>query len=80
MSEIAAVVVNYKTAALTVACVASFRADGVDEVVVVDSGSGDDSGERLAASDPAAVISGTRRKSSFATARCGRMGLPPGPV
>jgi len=56
VSEVAAVVVNYKTAALTVACVASLRADGVDEVVVVDSGSGDDTGERLAASDAAAVF------------------------
>ncbi|HVM67725.1 MAG TPA: glycosyltransferase family 2 protein [Acidimicrobiales bacterium] len=56
MTEVAAVVVNYKTAALTVGCVASLRADGVDEVVVVDSGSGDDCRERLAAADPAAMF------------------------
>ncbi len=56
MSEVAAVVVNYKTAALTVGCVASLRADGVDEVVVVDNGSGDDCAERMAAADPAATF------------------------
>jgi N-acetylglucosaminyl-diphospho-decaprenol L-rhamnosyltransferase len=56
VSEVAAVVVNYKTAALTVDCVESLRADGVDEVVVVDAGSGDDCGERVAAADPAAVF------------------------
>lgn len=54
--DVAAVVVNYKTAALTVDCVASLRADGVDEVVVVDSGSGDDVAARLAAADPDAVL------------------------
>jgi N-acetylglucosaminyl-diphospho-decaprenol L-rhamnosyltransferase len=55
VGAVSAVVVNYKTAALTVACVATLRAEGVDEVVVVDSASGDDCGERLAAADPAAV-------------------------
>ncbi len=56
MGGVSAVVVNYKTAALTLACVATLRAEGVDEVVVVDSASGDDCGERLAAADPAAVF------------------------
>ncbi len=54
--EVAAVVVNYKTAALTVDAVASLRAEGVDEIVVVDSGSGDDCATRLAAADPDAVF------------------------
>lgn len=49
--KISAVVVNYRTAELTVRCVASLRADGVDEVVVVDSASGDDCGRRLAEAD-----------------------------
>jgi len=53
---VAAVVVNYKAAELTVGCVASLRAEGVEEIVVVDSGSGDDCGPLLAASDPAAVF------------------------
>src|SRR5207247_988383 len=33
-----------------------------------------------AAMAPSAVISGARRKSNFAEARCGGMVLPPGPV
>ncbi len=45
-----AVVVNYRSAALTAACVASLRADGVGEVVVVDSAPGDDCEARLAGS------------------------------
>jgi N-acetylglucosaminyl-diphospho-decaprenol L-rhamnosyltransferase len=56
VGTVAAVVVNYKTAALTVDCVASLRAEGVEDVVVVDSGSGDDCGERLARADPGAVF------------------------
>jgi N-acetylglucosaminyl-diphospho-decaprenol L-rhamnosyltransferase len=55
-TTVAAVVVNYRAAELTVGCVASLRADGVDEIVVVDSGSADDCGPRLAAADPAAVF------------------------
>ena len=51
---VAAVVVNYRAAQLTVECVASLRADGVGEIVVVDSGSGDDCERMLAAADPAA--------------------------
>lgn len=53
--EVSAVVVNYRTAELTVACVASLRAEGVADVVVVDSASGDDCGSRLATADPAAI-------------------------
>jgi GT2 family glycosyltransferase len=56
LDHVAAVVVNYRSAALTVACVASLRADGVGEIVVVDSASGDDVGERLAAADPSALF------------------------
>ena len=52
MSAPGAVIVNYRTAALTVACVASLRADGVTAIVVVDSASGDDCRQRVAAADP----------------------------
>ncbi|MHB8663047.1 MAG: glycosyltransferase family 2 protein [Acidimicrobiales bacterium] len=48
----AAVVVNYRTVELTLECVANLRAEGVDEIVIVDSASGDDIGSRLAAVDP----------------------------
>jgi N-acetylglucosaminyl-diphospho-decaprenol L-rhamnosyltransferase len=56
VAAVSAVVVNYKSAELTVGCLASLRGDGVDEIVVVDSGSGDDCAERVAAADPAAVF------------------------
>lgn len=52
MTVPAAVVVSYRTAPLALACVASLRADGVEEIVVVDSASGDDCEARLAAADP----------------------------
>ena len=63
-----AVIVNFKTAALTVACAASLRAEGVEEIVVVDSGSGDDCGARLAAADPAAVFVPLRRNLGYGAA------------
>ena len=49
MSDVAVVVVNYRTPALTVACVESvLRSEGVrPRVVVVDNASGDDSVARL---------------------------------
>jgi N-acetylglucosaminyl-diphospho-decaprenol L-rhamnosyltransferase len=49
---VSAVVVNYNAAASLVGCVASLRADGVAEVVVVDNGSTDGSRAALAAADP----------------------------
>lgn len=66
--SVSAVVVNYRTAELTVACVASLRADGVDEVVVVDSASGDDCATRLAAADPAARFVGLARNLGYGAA------------
>jgi hypothetical protein len=49
MSEVAVVVVNYRTPALTIACVESvLRSEGVrPRVIVVDNASGDDSAARL---------------------------------
>jgi len=75
----AAVIVNFKTARLTVACVASLRADGVDEIVVVDSGSADDCGPRLAAADPEAVFVPLVRNVGYgaaANAGVARSGAP----
>jgi N-acetylglucosaminyl-diphospho-decaprenol L-rhamnosyltransferase len=74
---VSAVVVNYRSAELTAACVASLRADGVDEVVVVDSASGDDCQVRLAAADPKAIfvpMAGNRGYGAAANAGVGRTG------
>jgi len=51
IDSLSAVVVNYRSAELALACVASLRADGVEEIVVVDSASGDGVAKRLAAVD-----------------------------
>jgi N-acetylglucosaminyl-diphospho-decaprenol L-rhamnosyltransferase len=53
---VAAVVVNYNAGAVLLDCVRSLRAEGVDEVVVVDNASTDGSLAALRASDPAAVV------------------------
>lgn len=50
-----AVVVNYNTAGHLAACVASLRAAGVRQVVVVDNGSSDGSKDVLAVADPGAA-------------------------
>ena len=55
-SRVAAVVVNYNARDYLVGCVASLRDAGVDQVVVADNASLDDSVERLRAADPAVVI------------------------
>jgi len=56
VDSLSAVVVNYRSADLAVACVSSLRADGVEEIVVVDSASGDGVAERLAAVDPPCAV------------------------
>ncbi|MGI8778323.1 MAG: glycosyltransferase family 2 protein [Acidimicrobiales bacterium] len=53
VSDVSAVVVNYNTRDHLLRCVASLRADGVDEIVVVDNDSVDGSGAALAAVDDA---------------------------
>ena len=53
---VSAVIVNYRSAALTVDCVASLRRAGVEDIVVVDSASGDDCRSRLATADPDAAF------------------------
>ncbi len=62
VDSLSAVVVNYRSAELAVACVASLRADGVGEIVVVDSASGDGVAERLAEADPACDLRRHGRK------------------
>jgi N-acetylglucosaminyl-diphospho-decaprenol L-rhamnosyltransferase len=49
---VSAVVVNYNAAGALVDCVASLRANAIDDVVVVDNGSTDGSQALLAAADP----------------------------
>src|SRR5580700_10172137 len=56
VDSLSAVVVNYRSADLAVACVSSLRADGVTEIVVVDSASGDGVAERLAVLDPSCRV------------------------
>jgi N-acetylglucosaminyl-diphospho-decaprenol L-rhamnosyltransferase len=50
--DVAAVIVNFNACRHLVECVRSLRADGVDEVVVVDNASSDGSEAVLAAADP----------------------------
>jgi N-acetylglucosaminyl-diphospho-decaprenol L-rhamnosyltransferase len=53
--DVRAVVVNFNAGAHLVDCVASLRAAGVTDIVVVDNGSTDDSRHRLASTSPAGV-------------------------
>jgi N-acetylglucosaminyl-diphospho-decaprenol L-rhamnosyltransferase len=55
-AEVGAVVVNYNAGGHLSACVASLRADGVAQVVVVDNASADDSVSQLRREDPRAVV------------------------
>ncbi|MGI9023471.1 MAG: glycosyltransferase family 2 protein [Acidimicrobiales bacterium] len=56
VSDVSAVVVNYNTRDHLLRCVASLRAEGVGEIVVVDNDSVDDSGPALAAVDDATFL------------------------
>jgi N-acetylglucosaminyl-diphospho-decaprenol L-rhamnosyltransferase len=55
-ARVSAVVVNYNAGAHLVECVRSLRSEGVDEVVVVDNGSGDGSSTALLDIDPDVVL------------------------
>ena len=50
--KVSAVIVNYKAAELAVRCVRSLRAEGVDEIVLVDNDSGDDVARIMREADP----------------------------
>ncbi|MGI9080047.1 MAG: glycosyltransferase family 2 protein [Acidimicrobiales bacterium] len=54
--DVSAVVVNYNTRAYLLRCVASLRADGVQEIVVVDNDSDDGSQAAMAAVDDATFV------------------------
>jgi len=56
VGDVSAVVVNYNTRDHLLRCVASLRADGVEEIVVVDNDSVDGSGAALAAVDDAVFV------------------------
>jgi N-acetylglucosaminyl-diphospho-decaprenol L-rhamnosyltransferase len=56
VGDVSAVIVNYKARDYLLRCVASLRADGVQEIVVVDNDSDDGSQAALAAVDAAAFV------------------------
>jgi N-acetylglucosaminyl-diphospho-decaprenol L-rhamnosyltransferase len=60
--------VNYNTRDHLLRCVASLRAEGVEEIVVVDNGSVDGSGPALAEADPAAGFLPTGANLGFGRA------------
>lgn len=67
-ATVSAVVVNYKAPDHLVQCVHSLRAEGVDDVVVVDNHSGDGSRQALAADDPGARFLDTGANLGYGTA------------
>ena len=67
-ATVAAVIVTYRSADLAMACAASLRADGVDDIVIVDSGSGDDSEQRVRQVDPSATFIGLARNVGYGAA------------
>ncbi|MGI9034351.1 MAG: glycosyltransferase family 2 protein [Acidimicrobiales bacterium] len=67
-TDVSAVVVNYNTREHLLACVASLRAEGVYEIVVVDNNSVDGSGLSLAEADPVAVFLPTGANLGFGRA------------
>ena len=67
-SSVSAVVVNYNARRHLLECVRSLRAEGVDDVVVVDNDSADGSTWALEASDPDARIVATGANLGYGTA------------
>ena len=65
INEVAAVVVNYNAGAALSQCVASLEREGIQDVVVVDNGSTDDSLECLAVNNPAARVLHTGRNLGY---------------
>lgn len=67
-AAVSAVVVNFNARDHLLACVASLRAEGVDDVVVVDNHSADGSRRALEAADPAARIVATGANLGYGSA------------
>jgi len=65
---VSAVIVNYNARDHLVECVRSVRADGVDEIIVVDNASTDGSLERVAKIDPDVVTVETGGNLGFGSA------------
>jgi N-acetylglucosaminyl-diphospho-decaprenol L-rhamnosyltransferase len=65
-AQVAAVIVSYNVRDHLLACVASLRADGVQEVVVVDNASADGSVEAVRAADPGVTVLPLDRNLGFA--------------
>jgi N-acetylglucosaminyl-diphospho-decaprenol L-rhamnosyltransferase len=60
-----AVVVNYNAGSLLLACIRSLRADGIDDIVIVDNASTDGSADAALAADPAVRVVPTGANLGF---------------
>jgi N-acetylglucosaminyl-diphospho-decaprenol L-rhamnosyltransferase len=67
MSTVSAILISYNSAAYLPACVASLRAEGLTEVVVVDNASSDGSVQAVLASDPSVQVVETGANLGFGT-------------
>src|SRR5882672_7085955 len=63
--RVSAVVVNYNAGGHLLDCVRSLKADGVDEIVVVDNASTDGSTEAVARAEPAVIVHTTGGNLGF---------------
>ena len=68
MSRPGAVIVNFNAGAHLVACVRSLRAEGIDQIVVVDNASEDGSLEAAVAADPGITVVQTGANLGFGRA------------
>ncbi|MGC1513283.1 MAG: glycosyltransferase family 2 protein [Acidimicrobiales bacterium] len=66
--DAAAVVISYNVCGLLLACIDSLRADGVEQIVVVDNASSDRSVEAVRAHDPLVEVIALDRNVGFAAA------------
>ncbi|MFN2608243.1 MAG: glycosyltransferase family 2 protein [Acidimicrobiales bacterium] len=79
-ADVAAIVVNYNTRDHLLRCVASLRAEGVGDVVVVDNDSADGSDAALAGADPAATFLPTGANLGFGRAANRGVGATTAPL
>src|SRR5258706_12896353 len=63
--RVSAVVVNYNAGGHLLDCVRSLKADGVDEIVVVDNASTDGSTEAVTRAEPAVIVHTTGGNLGF---------------